>query len=52
VLELLSKGFLYKEIGEKLLISLNTVKQHIHKLYKKLHVCNRFEAINKLYKKP
>jgi DNA-binding NarL/FixJ family response regulator len=51
VLELLSKGFLYKEIGEHLHISLNTVKQHIHKIYEKLHVSNRTEAINRLYGK-
>lgn len=51
VLELLAKGFMYKEIGEKLHISLNTVKQHIHKLYEKLHVSNRTSAINKLYGK-
>lgn len=51
VLGLLSKGFLYKEIGENLHISLNTVKQHIHKIYEKLHVSNRTEAINSLYGK-
>jgi DNA-binding NarL/FixJ family response regulator len=51
VLELLSKGFLYKEIGDQLHISINTVKQHIHKIYEKLHVSNRTEAINKLYGK-
>lgn len=51
VLELLSKGFLYKEISEKLHISLNTVKQHIHKTYLKLHVCNRTEAVIKVYGK-
>jgi DNA-binding NarL/FixJ family response regulator len=51
VLELLSKGFLYKEIGDRLNISLNTVKQHIHKLYEKLHVSNRTSAINRLYGK-
>lgn len=51
VLGLLSKGFLYKEIGEHLHISLNTVKQHIHKIYEKLHVSNRTEAINRLYGK-
>ena len=51
VLELLSKGFLYKEISEKLKISLNTVKQHIHKTYLKLHVCNRTEALIKVYGK-
>ena len=51
VLELLAKGFLYKEISEKLQISLNTVKQHIHKTYLKLHVCNRTEAVIKVYGK-
>lgn len=49
VLELLSKGFLYKEIGDQLFISTGTVRQHIHKIYEKLHVQNRTEAINKFY---
>ena len=48
ILELLSKGLLYKEIGEKLSIATGTVRQHIHKIYEKLHVQNRTEAINKL----
>ncbi len=52
VLELLSKGYLYKEIADRLHITLNTVKQHIHKVYEKLHVSNRTEAVNKLYGKP
>jgi DNA-binding NarL/FixJ family response regulator len=51
ILLLLSKGLLYKEIAEQLLISNNTVKQHIHKIYEKLHVQNRTEAINKAYGK-
>jgi DNA-binding NarL/FixJ family response regulator len=51
ILQLLSKGLLYKEIAEQLLISNNTVKQHIHKIYEKLHVQNRTEAINKAFGK-
>lgn len=47
VLELLAKGFLYKEIGNRLNITTGTVTQHIHKIYEKLHVQNRTEAINK-----
>lgn len=49
VLEKLSKGWLYKEIADNLDIKLGTVKQHIHKIYKKLHVQNRTEAINKYH---
>jgi DNA-binding NarL/FixJ family response regulator len=49
VLQLLSKGFLYKEIGNKLKISTGTVRQHIHKIYEKLHVQNRTEALNRYY---
>lgn len=51
ILDLLAKGFLYKEIAEKTAISINTVKQHIHNIYEKLHVQNRTEAINKVYKR-
>jgi DNA-binding NarL/FixJ family response regulator len=49
VLQFLSKGYLYKEIGDKLNISTGTVRQHIHKIYEKLHVQNRTEALNKFY---
>jgi DNA-binding NarL/FixJ family response regulator len=50
ILELLSQGNLYKEISVKLNISVNTVKQHIHNIYQKLHVKNRTEAINKIFR--
>jgi len=50
ILNLLSKGFLYKEIAAKLSISVGTVTQHIHNIYVKLHVTNRTEAINKVYR--
>ncbi len=47
LLALLSQGMLYKEIGDQLGITIGTVKQHIHKIYDKLQVTNRTEAINK-----
>ena len=50
VLNLLSKGHLYKEIADFLKISESTVKKHIHSIYNKLHVNNRTEAINKMYR--
>lgn len=49
VLKLLSQGLLYKEIAAEMNIVIGTVKQHIHSIYKKLHVQNRTEAINKYY---
>ena len=51
VLDLLAKGFLYKEIADQLSITINTVKQHIHSVYEKLHVTNKAEAISKVYVK-
>jgi DNA-binding NarL/FixJ family response regulator len=48
ILQNLSKGLLYKEIGDLLSITTGTVKQHIHKIYEKLQVSNKTEAINKL----
>jgi DNA-binding NarL/FixJ family response regulator len=51
VLELLSKGFVYKEIAVRLNIATGTVRQHIHKIYEKLHVQNRTEALNKFYRR-
>lgn len=47
VLELLSKGLLYKEIAERLGITHETVKKHLKNIYQKLHVQNKIEAVNK-----
>lgn len=44
VLELLAKGFLYKEISDHLGIGLPTVKSHLKQIYEKLHVQTRTEA--------
>ncbi len=49
VLELLAQGLLYKEIAERSGISVGTVKQHIHRIYDKLHVQNRTEAVNRFF---
>lgn len=49
VLALLAEGLLYKEIGDKLGISVGTIKQHIHRMYEKLHVQNRTEAVNRYF---
>ena len=51
ILQLLARGLLYKEISDQLHISTSTVRQHIHRIYEKLHVQNRTEAINKTFKK-
>lgn len=50
LLELLSKGFRYKEIADKLFISQDTVRTHIRNIYVKLHVNSKIEAINKVFK--
>lgn len=49
VLVLLSQGLLYKEIAEGMGITAGTVKQHIHRIYGKLHVQNRTEAVNRFF---
>jgi len=49
ILEMLSKGLLYKEIAEQLFISPQTVRKHVYHIYEKLHVGNRIEAVNKFF---
>ena len=44
ILSLLAQGYFYKEIADKLGISLNTMKSHQHSIYEKLHVQSRTEA--------
>lgn len=45
ILAYLSKGFLYKEIAATLFISIETVRTHIRKIYQKLQVRTRTEAL-------
>ena len=48
-LDLLAKGYRYKEIADQLSISFETVRTHIHNIYEKLHVQSRTEALNKVF---
>jgi DNA-binding NarL/FixJ family response regulator len=45
ILSCLSKGFMYKEIAAELFISIDTVRTHIRKIYQKLQVRTRTEAL-------
>jgi DNA-binding NarL/FixJ family response regulator len=47
VLELLARGYLYKEIADSLHISVPTVNTHIRRIYEKLHVRSRSQAVAK-----
>ena len=47
VLQWLSKGFSYKEIAEKLFISVETVRTHIRNIYEKLQAGNKIDALRK-----
>jgi DNA-binding NarL/FixJ family response regulator len=47
VLDFLAKGYLYKEIAEQLTISYGTVHTYIERIFKKLHVRSRAQAVAK-----
>jgi DNA-binding NarL/FixJ family response regulator len=47
ILELLSRGSAYKEIGNRLSLSIHTVRMHIRGIYGKLQVHSRGEAVAK-----
>jgi len=47
VLTLLSEGNNYQEIGDRLFVSIDTVRNHIRRLYKKLKVTTNTEAVAK-----
>lgn len=49
ILDSLSKGMVYKEMGEKLGITPETVRKHVYSIYSKLNVNNRVAAVNKYY---
>ncbi|MGA2656576.1 MAG: response regulator transcription factor, partial [Verrucomicrobiota bacterium] len=48
VLELVAQGYLFKEVAEKLAISFGTVHTYSRRIYEKLHVRSRAQAVAKL----
>jgi len=51
ILNLLAKGFRYKEIADALSIGYETVRSHLKNIYDKLHVHSRTEAVVKYLRK-
>ncbi len=47
VLDMLAKGHLIKEIADRLDISFGTVRTYIRRIYEKLHVHSRAQAVAK-----
>jgi DNA-binding NarL/FixJ family response regulator len=47
VLDCLAQGLAYKQIGDKLDLSINTIRTHLRHIYEKLHVQSRTEAVAK-----
>lgn len=50
ILDLLAKGYRFKEIAKQLFVSIETVRSHIHHIYEKLQVSSRTDALNKVFK--
>ncbi len=50
VLQLLVDGYSYKMIANEMFIAIDTVRSHIKKIYEKLHVNSKSEAVAKAFK--
>lgn len=50
VLEAMAAGQLYKQIAEDLSVSIHTVRSYIRRIYEKLHVRTRTEAVAKYFR--
>ena len=51
VLQLLSRGLLYKEVADQLGLSRKTIRNHCANIYEKLQVNTKLEAINIVFDK-
>ncbi|MEX2514193.1 MAG: response regulator transcription factor [Cyclobacteriaceae bacterium] len=50
VLQFLVKGYSYKMIAAEMFIAMDTVRSHIKKIYEKLHVNSKSEAVAKAFR--
>ena len=50
VLQALAQGLAYKQIADQLHVSIHTVRNYIRRVYEKLHVRSRTEAVVKFFK--
>lgn len=50
VLQLLVDGYSYKMIASQMFIAIDTVRSHIKKIYEKLHVNSKSEAVARAFK--
>lgn len=46
ILRLLARGYAYKEIADELGVGLGTINTHVRRIYRKLHVSSRSEAVS------
>jgi len=47
IANLIARGFTYQEIADQLYISINTIKTHIKRIYKRLNITSRRELIRR-----
>jgi DNA-binding CsgD family transcriptional regulator len=47
IIRMLADGDSYQEVGERLGITVNTVRNYIRRIYEKLHVHTKSEAVSK-----
>ena len=52
VLECLAKGLTYKQIADQLAISIDTIRTYLRRIYEKLHVQSRTEAVARYLRLP
>jgi DNA-binding NarL/FixJ family response regulator len=50
VLNGLAEGYVYKQIADQLGVSIHTLRNYIRRIYEKLHVHTRTEAVAKYYR--